>query len=102
MDQCSQWLIGRMMLVISFANRRRISVRLKGNQRRGCCRLVLSFAGGGDGEDGVGEHDQAGVPVPEVPTADRGLVHADGRDPEAVLTAGKPRPPSASRSASGP
>src|SRR5213594_3544814 len=37
-----------------------------------------AFAGGDDGEDGVGEHDQGGVPVPGIPAAYLRLVQADG------------------------
>lgn len=50
-------------------------VERQGNQRR--VGVVVAFAGGDDGEDGVGEHDQRGVPIPGVPAADLRLVQAD-------------------------
>ena len=37
-----------------------------------------AFAGGDHGEDGVGEHDQGGEPVPGVPAADLVLVQPGG------------------------
>src|SRR5947209_8312087 len=36
------------------------------------------FPGGDHGQDGVGEHDQGGVPVPGVPTADLVFVQSGG------------------------
>jgi hypothetical protein len=41
---------------MSFANRRRISLKVKGISAWSW-RVVVAFAGGDDGEDGVGEHD---------------------------------------------
>src|SRR6266545_1117227 len=37
-----------------------------------------AFPRGDHGEDGVGEHDQGGVPVPGVPAADLVLVQSGG------------------------
>src|ERR1700755_356214 len=39
--------------------------------------VAAAFAGGDDGQDGVGEHDEGDVPVPRVPAAYLGLVQAD-------------------------
>ena len=37
----------------------------------------MTFVGGDDGQDGVGEHDQGGISVPGVPPSDLVLVEAD-------------------------
>jgi hypothetical protein len=52
-------------------------------------RVVGVFVGGDHGQDGVGEHDQGGMPVPGVPTADLMLVQAQAL---AGLKAGLDRP----------
>src|SRR5439155_19136042 len=40
--------------------------------------VSLAFTHGDDGQDGVREHDQGGVPVPRVPPSNLMLIEADG------------------------
>src|SRR5215468_3306011 len=59
------WLMVWAVVVTSWANRRRISLTDKGTSR-GPVAGAGRVRGGDHGEDGVGEHDQGGVPVPGV------------------------------------
>src|SRR4030095_7874186 len=76
-DQRSRWLIGWMVFAISFANRHRISLNIKGIGVWSPLVWLSAVRGGDDGEDGVGEHAQRGVPVPRGPAAHLRLVQAD-------------------------
>lgn len=68
-----------MVFAISFREQASDLVEGQRNQRLAVGgRYGVAFAGGDDGEDGMGEHHQGGVPIPGVPLADLGLVQADG------------------------